>query len=68
MNAKMWVAMFITWIFIFPMIRDIFYLEAATFKEPLNSLLIIIGSLFDPTVDIMLFAVAVVLYVVNKYF
>ena len=50
----------VIWWNLFPIIRDQFYSQASTFSEPMSSLWMLIGKLFDPTVDIILAIIVII--------
>lgn len=52
----------IIWWNFLPIIHDQFYSQASTFNEPIRSLWMLIGSLFDPTVEIILALIAIILH------
>jgi|GEM_PF-3964238 len=56
----------ILWWNLFPIIRNEFYSQASTFSEPIRSLWMLLGSLFDPMVDIILAIIGVIFIFLKK--
>ena len=52
----------IIWWNLFPIISNEFYSHASTFNEPIRSLWMLLGGLFDPTVDIILAIIAIIFH------